>query len=411
MFASTILPLPKAVLLAALSLTLVSTVLGQSKEKVIHTFHGKDGDQPEAAPILDAAGNLYGTTYLGGSDDCLGDGCGTVYELRPKSGGGWTEKILHIFRFNAKDGVTPAARLTMDGAGNLYGTTVMGGDGCGGFGCGTVFKLSPKGDGTWKLKTLHSFNNADGQVIFSGVVLGSNGNVYGTAYAGGTHGQGFGVVYQLSPSKNGSWIYTMLHDFSGGTDGGGPGQLISDQTGNLYGTTTNGGAYGNGNVFELSQGNGKWKETVFYNINRDQRNLVASSVIFDNAGGFYGTLVSGQSDGAIFQLKKVNGKWKKTNIFDFNLRNGSLPLPRLALDSTGSIYGTTEYGGSHDLGVVYELSPTKSGWKQRVLHEFVGDKDGKTPSDGVVLGSSGSVYGTTISGGSSGLGVVFQVTP
>jgi len=414
MFASTMLRLRKALVLAAVALTLVSTALGQSKERVIHTFHGgKDGIGPEASPILDAAGNLYGTTYSGGSDGCVGNGCGVVYELSPRTGGVWTEKVLHVFRFNGKDGVFPSARLTMDSVGNLYGTTVAGGSACGGFGCGTVFRLSPNGDGTWKLKTLHSFNGADGEEIFSGPILGSDGNIYGTAYAGGTHGQGFGVVYQLSLNKDGTWTETVLHDFTGGKDGGGPGQLISDQTVSLYGTTANGGAYGNGTVFELTQGNGKWKEAALYNIKRDQRNLVASSVILDNGGGFYGTLVSVtmQTDGEIFQLKKVNGRWKKTNIFTFNFSDGSWPLPHLALDSTGNIFGSTEFGGSHDLGVVYELSPTKGGWKQRVLHEFVGGKDGNTPSDGVVLDSPGNVYGTTISGGSSGLGVVFQITP
>src|SRR5690242_5807812 len=120
MFALTTLRLRKALLLAAAALTLGSTALAQSKEKVIHTFHGgKDGDQPEAAPILDAAGNLYGTTYLGGSQDCL-DGCGTVYELIPQTGGGWTEKKLHVFHFDGKDGVFPAARLAMDKSGFLY---------------------------------------------------------------------------------------------------------------------------------------------------------------------------------------------------------------------------------------------------------------------------------------------------
>src|SRR5689334_3848793 len=105
MFASTTLRLYKALFLAAVALTLISVVLGQSKEKVIRTFHGSDGFYPEAAPILDAAGNLYGTSYLGGSQDCGGDGCGLVYELSPKPGGGWTEKKLHVFHFDGKDGV------------------------------------------------------------------------------------------------------------------------------------------------------------------------------------------------------------------------------------------------------------------------------------------------------------------
>jgi uncharacterized repeat protein (TIGR03803 family) len=395
--------------LTAIVLGFALVASAQSQEKVIHTFHGKDGVAPSAAPILDAVGNLYGTTYAGGSQDCVGDGCGTVYELSPKAGGGWAEKVLHVFRFNGKDGVFPSARLTMDDAGNLFGTTADGGDGCGGYGCGTVFELSPNGDGTWKATTLHSFNDADGQVVYAGVVVGSDGSIYGTTAAGGAHNAG--VAFQLSPGKDDHWVETVLHDFTGGRDGGGPGQLISDQAGNLYGTTADGGAFLYGTVFELSEIAGKWSETVLYNFKQNKDSLGVSSVILDNAGGFYGTLVSQQTDGVIFQLKQVNGEWKKTIIFRFNLTNGSWPLPRLALDASGNIYGTTEFGGSHDLGVVYELSPTKSGWKQRVLHEFAGQKDGATPWDGVVLSPTGQLYGTTRMGGTKDVGVVFQVTP
>jgi uncharacterized repeat protein (TIGR03803 family) len=150
---------------------------------------------------------------------------------------------------------------------------------------------------------------------------------------------------------------------------------------------------------------------VLYSLKQNKDDFGVSSVILDNSGGFYGTLVSQQTDGAIFQLKQVNGQWKKTIIFRFNLTNGSWPLPRLALDASSNIYGTTEFGGSHDLGVVYELTPTKSGWKQRVLHEFAGQNDGATPWDGVVLSPTGRLYGTTRMGGTKGVGVVFQVTP
>jgi uncharacterized repeat protein (TIGR03803 family) len=412
MFASIMLRLPKALLVAALAVTLVSTVLGQSKEKVIHTFHGgKDGVVPWSGVIQDGMGNLYGTTGGGGSTDCGGDGCGLVFELSPKAGGGWTEKKLHIFHFDGTDGVFPSARVTIDPAGNLYGTTKAGGKGCSGFGCGMAFELSPNGDGTWKETVLHEFNHSDGSAPAAALVLDAAGNLYGTA-AGGTHGQyGFGVVFELSPNKDGTWTETVLHDFTGGKDGLNSGQLVTDQAGTLYGVTSAGGSYGHGTVFKMSRGGGKWRETVLYDFKPNQNALLPSSVILDNEGGFYGTLVSGQSDGAIFQLKTVNGKWKKTIIFGFNLSDGSWPLPRLVLDSTGNIYGTTEYGGSHGFGVVYELSPTKSGWKQRLLHEFAGIKDGIYPFDGVILGQAGHLYGTTYQGGSSGIGVVFDVTP
>jgi hypothetical protein len=118
----------------------------------------------------------------------------------------------------------PRLGPTVDGAGNLFGTTADGGDGCGGHACGTAFELSPDGDGTWKAKTLHSFNDTDGQVVYAGVIVGSDGSIYGTAAAGGAHNAG--VAFQLSPGKGDHWVETVLHDFTGGRDGGGPGQLL-----------------------------------------------------------------------------------------------------------------------------------------------------------------------------------------
>jgi len=411
MFASSMLRLHKALIVAAVVLSFFSAALGQSKEKVIHTFHGgKDGVVPWAWVIQDSLGNLFGTTGGGGSTDCDGAGCGVVFELSPKAGRGWTEKILHRFHFDGTDGVFPDGRLTIDQAGNLYGTTVAGGSGCSGFGCSTVFKLSQSGDGNWKARTLHSFNGADGElIIFTGVVLDSNGNVYGTTYSGGAHNAG--VLFQLSQAKNGTWTETVLHDFTGGKDGQNPGQLVIDHAGNLYGITAIGGRYNHGSFFQVSRRAGGWKYALLYSFKPNQDGLFPYSVVSDHRGAFYGNLSSQQSDGAVFRLKNTNGRWKEKVIFTFDFNDGAQPANNLAVDSAGNIYGTTEFGGKYDFGVVYELSPMINGWKQRVLHTFAGGKDGTRPVDGVTVGQSGHVYGTTNEGGSSGVGVVFEVTP
>jgi uncharacterized repeat protein (TIGR03803 family) len=209
-----------------------------------------DGVGPYAGVILDAAGNLYGTTSGGGTGTrCGGDGCGTVYELRPTQSG-WEEKIVHDFTNDGKDGAVPGwGALFMDAKGNLYGTTASGGC-CG----GVVFKLTPQTDGRWKEAILYEFpGGVDGFEPNAGVVMDKAGNLYGTTDYGGDPYCGCGVIYKLSPGHNGKWTYTVLHEFGIGNDGGVPeGNLVMDSKGNLYGGTALGGTYGGGVVFELT---------------------------------------------------------------------------------------------------------------------------------------------------------------
>jgi len=209
---------------------------------VLHRFTGgRDGGGAFAAVILDAAGNLYGTTEGGGAHNG-----GTVYEVE-HAVRGWHEKVLHSFEVNYKDGHTPGVgALVLDASGNLYGTTAGGGC-CG----GVVFRLKPQTDGRWKETILYEFQGgANGFEAGAGVVMDKAGNLYGTTIAGGS-GCGCGVVYKLSPGARGKWTYTVLHTFSGG-DGAQPdANLILDDKGNLYGTTATGGAYGGGVVFEI----------------------------------------------------------------------------------------------------------------------------------------------------------------
>jgi uncharacterized repeat protein (TIGR03803 family) len=216
---------------------------GKWTETVLHSFHGVDGDVPEAALILDASGNLYGTTNQGGHQSC---GCGVVFKLTPSSSGHWTEAVLHAFS-SKEDGAYPAAALVFDGTGNLYSTMARGGSGGG----GTVFELSPGANGAWKETLLHSFSKKEGgpsRVIFDEV-----GSLYGETIYGGK--QGYGTVFKLTEAS-GQWTETILLSFNG-TNGIEPtGGVILDMAGDLYGTTAAGGLgcapSGCGVVFEIT---------------------------------------------------------------------------------------------------------------------------------------------------------------
>jgi uncharacterized repeat protein (TIGR03803 family) len=226
------------------------------REVVLHKFTGEHGDGlgPAAGMIFDGVGNLYGTTDAGGSSTVCTDGCGTVFELQRMSEGKWRETVLYSFGSFTGDGQVPGlGALLSGGAGTLYGTTSAGGTHLCSTGCGTVFKLTRQSEGRWKETTIYDFRDgASGNTPEAGVVMDKKGNLYGTAVYGGSAQCGCGVVYELSPSSNGKWKYTVLHTFTG-FDGALPGaSLIRDSKGNLYGTTITGGAGGAGVAFELT---------------------------------------------------------------------------------------------------------------------------------------------------------------
>jgi uncharacterized repeat protein (TIGR03803 family) len=212
---------------------------------VLYNFKGSDGAAPYGGLILDTAGNLYGTTVFGGSGTCGDAGCGTVFEISPQVGGEWTETVLHSFQNNGHDGISPWAGLISDTNGSLYGTTGGGGA----FSAGTVFELSPRSGGSWVEKVLHSFqdNGLDGHLPVAGLIFDGAGNLYGTTVYGGhsgcNHGVGCGTVFKLKPKPGGGWKETVVHSFmDNATNGYYPyAGLILDGTGNLYGTTLNGG--------------------------------------------------------------------------------------------------------------------------------------------------------------------------
>ncbi len=273
-------------------------------EKVLYRFRDnfKDAAWPYASLIFDAVGNLYGTTIVGGTH-----GYGAVFELTPKTSEGWTERVLHSFNYDGKDGNAPYAGLIFDTAGNLYGTTLQGGT----YGTGTVFELTPKVGGGWIEEILHNFPNNDGKDGYysnAPLVLGAAGSLYGTTRLGGTYN--YGTVFELTPKGGGRWIEKVLHSFNlNSADGYYPyAGLALDAAGNLYGTTSDEG-YGWGTVFELMPKEvGGWKERLLHN-------------------------------------------------FNFNHKDGTEPYAGVTLDAAGTLYGTTLGGGVHGYGTVFEITP------------------------------------------------------
>ena len=367
--------------------------------QILHTFHGTDGAIPAYGNLIqDSKGNLYGATQQGGRI-----GSGTIFKLDASG----KETVLHSFT-TSPDGYFPNASLVRDAAGNLYGTTYYGGAQT----YGTIFKV----DKSDKETVLFSFNDTDGAHPQGGLVMDTSGNFYGTTVYGDDANcgqQGCGVVFKLDAAGN----ETALHAFIG-PDGSSPfGTLVLDGSGNLYGTTQEGGTgscpgYYCGTVFRMEP-NGN--ETVLHNF-RDVEgdgSFPQAGLVRDAKGNLYGTTYyGGGSDvGTVF---KVTSKGKETVLHNFSgAPGGAYPYANLVLDSKGNLYGTTFQGGPSNDGIVFKIAPSG---KETTLHAFSGS-DGAYPEAGLLLDKKGNFYGTTTEGGDFscnrpyGCGVVFKLVP
>ncbi len=380
---------------------------------VIHNFTGGlDGRNPYAGLTMDAAGNLYGTTC--GAVCAVGPSSGgTVFRLS-KKGANWLFTPLYAFR-GGNDGASPAARVIIGPNGSLYGTTMYGGgSGCGGSGCGTVFNLRPPAT--------------------------------------------------ISPNVFGGWTETMLYSFQGGSDGAYPGfgDLVFDPLGNIYGTTGNGGNANAGTVFQLTPSGGSWTENLLYSFTGGtDGNGPLGGVVLDSPGNFYGTTFQGgEGDyGTVFQLTASGSSYIETVLHDFQGgSDGSNPIAGVVQGSYGNI-STTSVGGTNGGGTAFILNnpmflysfpgnnynlpwpgpwsnfaygaigPTGTtfadgahqygsvfymygcaGWGAVTLHDFTGGLDGAYPVSNVVFDANGNIFGTTSEGGAYGFGVVFEIT-
>lgn len=373
-------------------------------EQVLYSFTGgNDGGNAATAIAIDGNGNLYGTTVVGGTATC-----GVAFKLTPKANPPWSETVLYDFDCGA-EGKNPHGGVTLDNHGNLDGTTVAGGSGgvCAGDGCGLAYQLSSTTE-----TVLHSFTGGnDGFGPGGNVVIDPGGHLYGTAPDGGAKSQG--TVYELSQTGS-QWREKTLHAFTGGKDGGtgSLGSLLLDSSGNLYGVTETGGAHGNGIAFKLSPATKKFTTLYAFKGMPDAASPYGG-LTSDASGNLYGTTYYGGAGGlgSVFELSPMaGGKYKERVLYSFRGgSDGSSSTSSLVLKA-GNLYGTTSAGGgSCDCGTIFKVS-AKSG-KETVLHRFSDGSDGAYPYYGLTAGSNGTYYGTTVAGGRSNQGTVFAFTP
>jgi uncharacterized repeat protein (TIGR03803 family) len=354
---------------------------GSGAITTLASFNGTNGQQPLGDLSMDGSGNLYGTTHMGGAS-----GDGTVFKLAKSTG-----KITTLASFNGTNGNGPYAGLIRASGGNLYGTTSLG---WGGGAFGTVFELA---HGSATITTLAFFDGPEGSQPLSALIVDAGGNLYGTAAHGGAGA--YGTVFELA---HGTSTITTLASFNG-TDGSTPtGNLATDSGGDLYGTTSGGGASNNGTVFELAAGSGSITTLVSFN-GTDGANP-DGGLIMDGSGNLYGTTSAGgaSGDGTVFEVAQGSGTI--TTLASFNGTDGKLPLAGLIMDSSGNLYGTTAQGGGD--GTIFELA--KAGGAITTLASFNGT-DGATPDGGLIMDSSGNLYGTAVGGGAYKDGVVFEL--
>jgi|CZKJ01.1.fsa_nt_gi uncharacterized repeat protein (TIGR03803 family) len=503
------------------SIILCATLAQAATEKVLHEFSAQQHGALPIGLVSDSHGNLFGATEYGGEYNL-----GTIFEFTPKADGGWTETVLHSFAGGSDGGPSNPA---VDSAGNVYGVGSGSYGGCncvyklarnanglwiktviytfqtsqgytdgvlvaddagnlyGGLSYYTtgsfspVFKLTPSGD-TWNETTLYTFSaGAVSNSTIVGLVVDNSGNVFGTLSETATAPQG--LVFELEPSS-GSWVETTLYTFAGGASGGVPAGPLVLANGNVFGTTSSGGDTtcnshtGCGVVYELVKATGgQWTQKVIDIFHGDNVDNPSSPSLggFDGIGNLYGSSLTGGAGGcsqcgSVFQLTPSgSGAWKETFLWNFTypgiyypngvavtpagkvfgttstpfgfyytqgslfeltprspgawgmnlvyvfpFTDGQWPSPGLVADVAGNLYGTTQYGGTSNLGMVFELSPTANGWKESTLYNFNSAAGGTYASAGASTLTSdgkGNLFGTTGFGGVSSLGSVFELSP
>ncbi len=385
-----------AMLSIAVLFVFVTTQSQAQTLTVLHNFtEGNDGGGPIAGVTLDQQGRIYGTTDEGGSSRL-----GVVYRL-VRSGDGWTLTTLHTFQGAPNDGNESIARVVFGPDGTLYGTTYLGGT----FDAGIVFNLRPPATACkavfclWTETVLHSFSGDGpdgGYPSYGDLNFDASGNIYGTASGGGAFGQG--VVFKLTRSGS-EWTESVLWNFTRGDDGENPQSgVIFDSAGNLYGTATL-------TVYELSPSPAGWTETTLYTFTDQDNGEATGGLVMDANGNLFG-LTGDQGPGEAYELSFAGGQWNFTRLQTFT---GQYPGPRGAptLDAQGNLYGSLPTYGQD--GEIFKLMPSGGGWTYTHFFDF-DNNNGANPLGAVTFDGNGNMYGTTYAGGSRFSGVVWEIT-
>lgn len=427
----------------AIMLILATGSSAASAEKLLYTFQGNgDGDQPIAGLTFDGAGNLYGGTPSGGlAGSCTLGGCGVLFKLTPTAQGQWQETVIYHFTGNVGD-ETGAGGLApvVDNAGNLYLISEVGSANCGSV---VKFAPSRSGDYT-KTRIYNFKGGTDGCVggtsltFPPSLLMDQAGNLWGTTQLGGggetdnfSCVNGCGTAFKLTPKPDGSWKETVVHRYPQrhGRDGVNPAIHQIDSKENLYGVTISGPCNGcAGLVFRLSPAKGgTFPETIIFQSHVSTNSMLMGGLLMDNSGNFFlttaGTKCQSCAGGIVKLSLQSNGSYQATEIHVFNTavnNDGILPNPSLAMDPAGNLYGTTEFGGGrgteicrnalNGCGTVYKLTPAAAGqWAEQILFRFDLGLDGGFPMDDVLrLDPHGNIYGTTFEGGIDNNNGVFQ---
>ena len=393
--------------------TICATSVAQAQTfSVIHNFTGQqDGGVPTTGLGIDAAGNLYGNTSQGGTN-CAPYGCGVVFKMANR-GGNWLLTQLCSY---CMEGTEPSSRPAIAPNGVLYFTTLYGGQHADGALYQVRPPAQPPRSilSPWSYAVIFNFNRGGPGADPQGdLTFDQAGNIYGTTQVGGDNFNG--VVYELMPF-NGGWSETVLYAPSGGLgalqmNGG----VAFDRAGNLYGEIVEGGQNGAGAVFELSPSPSGWTAQTIYSFQGGtDGSSPVGGLLVDAAGNVYGATNTGGSGGGgtVFELTPSGGGWTFNLLYSLSGRTDSGPTDKLAMDPAGNLYGVTYSGGAHTFGSVFKLTPSGGSWIYTTLHDFTGTGfDGAFPRCGPTLDASGNVYGTTSKAGSSNEGIVWQITP
>ena len=406
----------------AFAIALTSAARAQTYQ-VIHNFtNGLDGGLPYAGLTMDAAGDLYGTTPSGGivSGQCAPFGCGGVYKLKAV-GSSFVITPLHSFA-GGSDGNTAQGRVALGQDGSLFGTTVTGGGEGSCFypdsGCGTVFQLKappsigPSALFPWEEIVLYRFTGGnDGGAPQGDVVFDQSGNLFGVTYQGGTTNNG--VIYQLTPA-GGGWAETVLYSALNNGDGANPIFLALDRSDNLYGVFYNGGPHGFGAVFQLSHSASGWTEQTLHGFTGGDDGKNPVSLIIDGSGNLYGMTYSGGSEGGgtVFKLTPGGGGWTFSTVYALGHEGkGCNPLNAPLVDDEGDLYATASQCGEYNWGAVFKLS-LNSGARYTSLWDFTfGASDGNNPASSLIFDAKSNLYGTAQFGGTYDRGVIFEISP